>query len=353
MALKGVRLKPDFSSFKNEATAASVTSLVRAALAAAIAFRSNFAPVDVVYDRWPSDDGAGVILRRSASSPASMVDPSDAALLTTLVADYLRSLGPISAAAQLIEQSLQLRFDGAAFISLPALVADASNAAWVDENMPIPVKQLSIASPPPMLLPKKLGVIALLSRELIEHSNAEVLISDVLRRSVGLGLDAAVLDSNPADTTRPAGIRYGTAALAASEAADPWQAMLQDVGAVAGAVSSVGGNMPVCIIAAPQRAMIIRLRAGQPLPFTLLASRHQPGDAGHRTAAVLHARNSERRGCADYEHVSKRQRRDKAPPAGDVGTSRPARRRMVDAGEMVTALYICSATYIVKVNANE
>jgi hypothetical protein len=89
-----------------------VLSFERAALAAAMAFRTELTSGDVARQRWPRDRGAALVLvPRSASSPAAMSDPADAALLVQVVVDYLRSLGPISAAAQLFQQSEWVSYD--------------------------------------------------------------------------------------------------------------------------------------------------------------------------------------------------------------------------------------------------
>jgi len=62
-----------------------------------------------------------------------------------------------------------------------------------------------------------------------------------LTRSVGLAIDAALFDDVAGDDVRPAGLRYGLAASAASASTDPDQAMIDDLSALAGAVSAIGG----------------------------------------------------------------------------------------------------------------
>jgi hypothetical protein len=110
-----------------------------------------------------------------------------------------------------------------------------------------------------LLEPRKLAVIVALTAEMIAGSNAEALVTDALTRSVGLAIDAALFDDVAGDDVRPAGLRYGIAASAASASTDPDQAMTDDLSALAGAVSAIGG--PIIFVASPERAVAISLRA--------------------------------------------------------------------------------------------
>jgi hypothetical protein len=121
-----------------------------------------------------------------------------------------------------------------------------------------------------LLEPRKLAAIVALTAEMIAGSNAEALVTDALGRSVGLAIDAALFDDAPGDDVRPAGLRYGIAASAASASTDPDQAMIDDLSALAGAVSVIGG--PIMVVASPERAVGISLRARRALPFAILGS---------------------------------------------------------------------------------
>jgi HK97 family phage major capsid protein len=79
---------------------------------------------------------------------------------------------------------------------VPAIEATANAAGFVAEGAPIPVRDLATKSS--ALTPRKIAVITALSREMIESSNAEALVTNALIRSVGLALDGALLDSAPA-----------------------------------------------------------------------------------------------------------------------------------------------------------
>ena len=80
----------------------------------------------------------------------------------------------------------------------------------------------------------KLAVLTALTNEMISGSNAEAMVRDALTQSAALALDAALLDANASTTARPAGLRYGIAALTASALTDRTEAMLADIATVAG-----------------------------------------------------------------------------------------------------------------------
>ena len=203
---------------------------------------------------WPNDRVLGEIVQRAASAPATTFTTGWAAeLAQLLIVDTLEALGPVSAAAQMAADGLTLTFDGRGIISVPGFVADATQATWVVEGEPIPVRQLPAL--PKQLLPYKLASIAVLTQEMIDSSNAEQLIGDALTRSAGLALDAALFDANPATAARPAGIRNGIATLTASANTDSFAAFTEDLAALVGAVAAVGGPGPYAVVANPGRAV--------------------------------------------------------------------------------------------------
>ena len=243
----------------------AVRSLVRAAIVVGRAVFDRNEPQKVeafVHQKGWADDRAAGMLTRAASAPATTSQAGWAAELAQVATAFFETLGPSSAAADLFGQALALDFGRAAQITLPHFVAGAaSTAAFVAEGTPAPVPQLILSSPPP-LLPHKLMCIALLSREMIESSNAEALVGDVLERSTGRVLDEVLFDGNPADDARPAGLRNGIAALTASTATIAQDAFLADIGALADAAAPIAGNGALVFIASPGRALTMRVRLG-------------------------------------------------------------------------------------------
>lgn len=224
---------------------------------------------EVVAQMWPHDRVVAEVIERAASAPAMTTVAGWAAeLAQRLLADTLDAMGPVSGGAQLLRQSLLLSFNGSGRVTVPGFVADVGDAAWVAEGDPIPVNQMPSASV--NLDPYKVGSIAVLSREMIESSNAERLISDALIRAAGLALDAALFDANAATTARPAGLRSGISTLTASVITDFSQALVEDMGNLISAVSAVGGAGPYAIVLKPGRMATLRMNFVQLTPAVIL-----------------------------------------------------------------------------------
>jgi hypothetical protein len=213
--------------------------------------------VEIAEQRWPDDRALAAVLK-ATSAPAMTTVTGWAKELAQTRTPALDALGAASTAVEVLKQCLVLNFDGAGAINVPALVAAASNSSFVAEGDPIPVRQLAAA--PSQIVPKKVATIAVLSREMMESSNAESLISDTLIRSSALAIDAAFFDNAAATTARPAGIRNGISTTTASNNADPFAAFLEDIGALVNSVSVVGSKGPFIIVANAGRAVTIALR---------------------------------------------------------------------------------------------
>jgi hypothetical protein len=222
--------------FKRSLTVRAIASLRRMRMA------------DVAVQMFPHDQALMTLVTRASSSPAmSSVTGWAAELVRKIVVDTLDALGAASGAADVLQRSLVLEWNGAGAISAPTFVAAAGNSGFVKEGDPIPVRQLSAA--PVSLAPFKLATIAALTRELAEGSNAEAAISDALIRSTGLALDAVFFGSGAATAAQPAGIRNGIATSTASVSTDPFGAFFEDMATLANAVGAVAGKGPIFIVA--------------------------------------------------------------------------------------------------------
>jgi hypothetical protein len=260
--MRPIPLRPDPAAL----VARNVTALSRAVIAKAAArIERRSDDATILRSRWPDDPTAPLILR-AASQPATLAD--NPALARTLIADLIATIGPVGAGARLLQAGLQLVFDSAGEVYVPAFEVSADKVAFVREGAPVPVHSLTTIGA--LLEPRKLAVIVALTAEMVAGSNAEALVTDALTRSVGLAIDAGLFDDVAGDAVRPAGLRYGIAASAASASTDPDQAMIDDLSALAGAVSAIGG--PIMFVASPERAVAISLRARRELPFAVLGS---------------------------------------------------------------------------------
>jgi hypothetical protein len=209
------------------------------------------------------------MVTRAAVSPASSTGPGWADQLSQIgVAGLLTTLGPASAGSELLRRSLVLSFDRNAYIFVPGIVAAAGNTSFVGQSQPIPARQLDLSAGA-LLAPAKFATIVVLTRELIEGSNAELLVRQILNESVGAALDGALLDANGGTDTRPPGLLFGVGALTAASGGTI-DAMRKDLGALAGAVAPVGG-LNLAYVASPDVAVKIALAAGSEFRFPVLA----------------------------------------------------------------------------------
>jgi hypothetical protein len=157
-----------------------------------------------------------------------------------------------------MRDALLLNWDNAGSIAVPAFVASATNGGFVAEGDPIPVRQF--ANTAAILQPYKVASISALSREMIESSNAEALITDALVRSAALAIDAAFFDATAANAARPAGILNGIAATGASNNAELSEAFADDMEDLINSVAQVGGNGPYYIVGRAGRIFMMAIR---------------------------------------------------------------------------------------------
>jgi hypothetical protein len=248
------------SAFRREPREVSSGNLfTRSLTARAIASMHRCAVADVAAEMWPNDRALMQFVTRASVNPAmTSVAGSAKELAQQYVSDAITAMGPASAAAQILKQCLVLSFDGHGQISAPGFVAEFGNSGFVGEGNPIPVRQL--ASTPAVMDPHKLASIAVLTREMMESSNAEALITDALVKAAGRMMDEVLFDANPADANRPAGLRQGVAASTASAATDGYEAVFEDVSILINALAPVAGNGPHILVGSPGRAAMLNGR---------------------------------------------------------------------------------------------
>jgi hypothetical protein len=237
---------------------AAMLSIVRACLVKARGAHDRFAKSE-----WPQDYVAELITR-SAAVPTSL---ANATALATTAYFFVDSLTPVSAAAAVISQSLQLTFNGAAHLTIPSLTLP--QAAWVSEGQPIPVVQ-GVSSAGVTLEPYKLATILPMTNELVRGSNAEAAMRRVLLENVAPTLDTALFSAAAAvPGGRPAGILNGVAGLTPT-AGGGLTALVGDLKLIASALApAAGGSEPVLIVAPAQAAALTQLPS---MPWPVLTS---------------------------------------------------------------------------------
>jgi hypothetical protein len=260
-SLEPIPLRPDRSAIQER----NVRSLVRACIATARGRISQprTEPSKIAERAWPSDDTARLITRASSDPPASVSTTSP--LARQVWPDFVKDMVPYSAAAALIDAGLKFTLgDGVAYINVPSFAAVPTGASFVAEASPLPVMQYQEFAPSALTL-KKIGAICVLSEELVDSSNAEPLVRDVMMRTVGLALDTVLFDPNPATSVRPAGLLYNIAATpeAGLTGGSNFEQMCADLSKLAGLVAHVGGR--IIYIVSPARGVNINLHTGYPL----------------------------------------------------------------------------------------
>jgi hypothetical protein len=262
--VRSAPIRPDFTAVRGD----SFTTLSRAALASALhAFDPQTPAVEIAKRNFGNDRGVELVLR-AATGPAMTSVASWAGTLALVENVFLASLVGPSAAAALLARGLQVRFNGYAAVSLPTI--SAGQAGFVGEGKGIPVVAFQTASGVTMS-PCKLMLISILSREMIESSNAEAIVSATLRESASYGLDAVLLSASAATPDQPAGILNGVTALTPSTATPLTEAMVVDLSALGGAVARVAGS-DIVFVAAPEQALAINLRSPD-FAYPVLASK--------------------------------------------------------------------------------
>jgi hypothetical protein len=228
---------------------------------------------------------AAALLLRAASAPATISDPAWAgSLASAAVTEFLKSLGPASAASQIIRAALNIEFpDATSSILIPALTVNANLFGFVGEGAPIPVQALNVGQP--SLTPRKLAAIASFTKEMAQRASFEEIVRTTLIESAALAVDNAMFSSTAGDATRPAGLRAGVSALTATSGGGD-AAMMRDLGALVAAVAAVGGSQ-IVIVAAPSEAAKILLRSAPAFAFPVLATSALP--SGTVTAIAVNA----------------------------------------------------------------
>ena len=125
--------------------------------------------------------------------------------------DLVQTITSLSAGAEVISRGLQLSLDGVAELRAPGRVLNAAAAGqWVQEGMAAPVRALSFSNAA-TLRPRRLSVISVFTREMVESSNIEAIVRQTLGEATGLALDAKMFSTDAAIASAPAGLFAGVA----------------------------------------------------------------------------------------------------------------------------------------------
>jgi hypothetical protein len=132
---------------------------------------------DITRSLW-GDDAPTLLILKGSVVPASTTGAGWAnTIAATAVADFVASLTPYGAAAQVIAAGVRVDLTGVSTISVPrrATAVDAA-LAWIAEGAPIPVKQYALDAV--SLSPRKFAVAVGITREMSQH---EPVVETLLR----------------------------------------------------------------------------------------------------------------------------------------------------------------------------
>src|SRR5262249_61405659 len=144
----------------------------------------------------------------------------------------------------------------------------AAAGAWVGEGGAAPVRALTLTNAA-ILRPRKLEVLSIVTREMVESSNIEAVVRQTLGEATGLSLDLAMFSNFAGDGTRPPGL-FQSAALTPT-AGGGVNAMFTDIKALFGALAAAGGGKSTVVIAALPQSATLTLEVGPQVDFPNLA----------------------------------------------------------------------------------
>jgi HK97 family phage prohead protease len=188
--------------------------VIRSAVCLMFAHRYHKSMSDARAVIYPKDEATKAFvdyIEKTASAPAMTTVAGWAQeLAQTIYADFMALLMPNSVYPRLAAKGLALSFGRAGRIIIPTRNRTPTIAgSFVGEGQPIPVRQGQFTSQ--TLVPKKLGIITVYTREMDEHSipAIEGLLRQAVQEDTAVSLDSVLLDTNPATAVRPAGLFNG------------------------------------------------------------------------------------------------------------------------------------------------
>ena len=206
-------------------------------------------PDDILRERYPGDEGTGVVLRAAVAPAQTTVAGWAAELVGTAIADFLNQLPVSSIYPRLASKGPKFTFGRNGVIRVPARSATPTiNGSFVGEGQPIPVRKLGLSAI--TLTPKKMGVISEFTREMSLHSTPAIegVIRQAINDDTSVAIDTILIDNVVADTIRPAGLRAGVSGLTPSTATLAFDKMVADIKALIAPIVAVRGGRDLVLL---------------------------------------------------------------------------------------------------------
>lgn len=195
------------------------------------------------------DDNTRLVMSKLVTKAA--VIPADTTtsgwadvLVSTAIADLIQTLTPLSIYPKLAALGDTFTFGRNGAVTLPARNTAATlNSAFISQGSAIPVHQGAFL--PITFTAKKMGVITVVTREILEHSapSIEAILRTAMMEDTAVAIDTVLLDATAATTTRPAGLKAGVAKVTASGTASIVGFIADIKGLVTALLTGAKGNL--------------------------------------------------------------------------------------------------------------
>jgi hypothetical protein len=204
--------------------------------------------------------GLDPFLTRATSTPATLTNPAWAGVVAhdVIASELIQRITALSAAASLMGRGMKVDLTGVGSMTIPGrLYSPSAGGGWIAEGGAIPMRQPNIA-PGPRLQPRKLGVLATFTAEMVMADSIEEFTTAAIREAAAALLDLQLFSTTAGDATRPAGILVGATTVTPTTATEPW-AISSDIGALVQALAVKGGGLEPVLVAAPAQAAALRM----------------------------------------------------------------------------------------------
>jgi HK97 family phage major capsid protein/HK97 family phage prohead protease len=237
-------------------------TLVRAATAFGVAKFSDKPIQRVLDDLYPGQEAPGIMLRTDQTIGTTTVSGWASQIVQTVNQGFMQALIPYSFYPALRSRGQGFSFDGIGTISLPSRTAGGAGGGFVAEGSPIRVGRITTAAV--TLTPFKLGVIVPFSRELAKRSTPAIegLVRQAILEDTAAILDAAIIDTAAASTSRPAGLLNGLSAAASGYGGGDYQAVVADIKALVAPFTTANAADNIVILMNPAQGLSLSMMPG-------------------------------------------------------------------------------------------
>jgi hypothetical protein len=155
-------------------------------------------------------------------------------------------------------RGIRVDLTGVGSITIPGRLYDPAAAGdWIGEGAPIPMRY-PIISAGPKLQPRKLGVLASFTKEMVMADSVVEFTTAAIQEGAAALLDKQMFSTNAGDATHPPGILVGATTVTPTTVAAPW-AISTDIGNLVQAIAQYGAGLEPVLICAPSQAASLRM----------------------------------------------------------------------------------------------